>query len=193
MKIDWQEHYTDRKNRPVAPFLVKATSFVQNKGIAVDLGTGDLVDAQFLISQGFSKVIAIDKELPPRGLLEQLSKNNFEFIQSSFDEFVFPVKEYHLINAHYALPFNSPKTFDKVWSGIEHSLATGGVFVGQFFGIRDQWNKQNTDFTFHTRSEVEHLLNNMEVLEFEEEEIDRKLASGVVKHWHLFHVMAKAK
>lgn len=193
MKIDWQEHYTDRKDRPVAPFLVKATSFVQNKGIAVDLGTGDLVDAQYLLSQGFGKVIAIDKELPPLGILEQLPKGNFEFIQSSFDEFVFPVKEYDLINAHYALPFNSPTTFEKVWNGIDKSLATGGVFVGQFFGVRDQWNKQDTDFTFHTKSEVEHLLNNMEVVEFEEEEIDRKLASGVVKHWHLFHIIAKAK
>ncbi len=192
MNIDWQEHYTDRKNRPVASFLVKATSFLQNKGIAVDLGTGDLVDAQFLLSQGFSKVIAIDKELPPQALLEQLPKNNFEFIQSPFDEFVFPVKEYDLVNAHYALPFNSPKTFEKVWNGIEQSLATEGVFVGQFFGVRDQWNEQEREFTFHTKSEVEDLFSNMEVLEFEEEEIDRKLASGVVKHWHLFHVIAKA-
>lgn len=193
MNIDWQEHYTDRKDRPVAPFLVKATSFVQNKGIAVDLGTGDLVDAQFLLSQGFGRVIAIDKELPPQGILEQLPKDNFVFIQSSFDEFMFPVKEYDLINAHYALPFNSPKTFEKVWNGIEQSLVTGGVFVGQFFGVRDQWNEQKRDFTFHTKPQVEALLNNMEILEFEEEEIDRKLASGVQKHWHLFHVIAKAK
>lgn len=193
MNIDWQEHYTDRKDRPVAPFLVKAIFFVQNIGIAVDLGTGDLVDAQFLLSQGFGKVIAIDKELPPQGILQQLPKNNFQFIQSSFDEFLFPVKEYDLINAHYALPFNSPKTFEKVWNGIEQSLAPGGVFVGQFFGVRDQWNEQKRDFTFHTKSQVEALLSNMEILEFEEEEIDRKLASGVEKHWHLFHVIAKAK
>jgi hypothetical protein len=192
MNIDWQEHYKDRKNRPPAPFLVEALPFVQHKGAAVDLGSGDLVDAQFLLTQGFSKVIAIDKELPPPDLLEQASQHNFEFIRSSFDEFNFPKKQYDLINAHYALPFNSQKTFRKVWNGVEQSLVVGGVFVGQFFGVRDEWNEQQKDFTFHTKSEVEGLLGKMEILEFKEEEIDRKLAGGVVKHWHLFHVIAKA-
>lgn len=193
MNINWQAHYADRINRPIAPGLIKAITFVEDEGTAVDFGTGDLVDADFLLSQGFNKVIAIDKELPPQDLLEQIPKDNFEFIQSPFDEFAFPIKEYDLINAHYALPFNSPQTFDKVWNGIEQSLTAGGIFVGQFFGNRDQWNKQNRDFTFHTKSEVEHLLSSFEVIEFEEEEIDRKLSNGVVKHWHLFHVIAKVK
>ncbi len=33
----------------------------------------------------------------------------------------------------------------------------------------------------------------MEVLKFQEEEIDRKLSNGHKKHWHLFHVITKAK
>jgi hypothetical protein len=64
MIINWQEHYLQTKNRPPGAFLIKAVPFVQNKGTAVDLGSGALQDSKFLISQGFNKVIAIDKEFP---------------------------------------------------------------------------------------------------------------------------------
>lgn len=193
MDTNWQEHYNDRKNRPPAPFLIKALGFVENRGTAVDLGSGDLVDSQFLLSQGFHKIIAIDKESPPKNLLEQLQTSNFEFVQSSFDEFTFPENEYDLINAHYSLPFNSSETFQQVWNGIEGSLVSGGVFAGQFFGHKDAWNNSNRELTFHTEKEVRNLLARMEILEFEEEEVDRKIASGHMKHWHLFHVIAKTK
>jgi hypothetical protein len=193
MTENWQEHYKDRKNRPPAPFLITALPFVQHKGTAVDVGSGDLVDARFLLSQGFNKVIAIDKEFPPKESLNVLPKSNFEFIRSSFDQFEFPVKEYDLVNAHYSLPFNSPKTFEKVWGGIERSLTTNGIFVGQFLGNNDQWNDKTRDMTFHTAPDVQNLLSAMEILELQEEERDWVIASGHNKHWHVFHVIAKVK
>jgi tellurite methyltransferase len=192
MSINWQEHYTQTKSRPPGRFLVEALTFVERKGTAVDLGSGDLQDVQFLLTQGFNKVIAIDKELPPQELLDALPKDNFHFIHSPFDQFAFPVKEYDLVNAHYSLPFNSPTTFNKVWDSVEHSLATNGIFTGQFFGTHDQWNDGTQDITFHTQTEVEELFTHMEVLAFEEEEKDRILSNGEKKHWHLFHVIAKA-
>ncbi len=189
----WQEQYLKTRNQPPSLILVKGVSFVQNKGTAIDLGSGNLVDVKFLLSQGFKKVIAMDKELPHEELLIDLPEDRFEFIQSKYDEFEFPENQYDLVNAHYSLPFSSPKTFDKVWGSIEKSLVNGGIFTGQFFGINDQWNDKTRDMTFHTEQEIRNLLNNMEILNFAEEEIDRKLASGDKKHWHLFHVIAKTK
>lgn len=191
MSINWQEHYQQRKNRQPSPLLIQALKYVRNKRTALDLGSGDLVDASFLLSQGFNQVIAIDKELPPKNLLENISKDQFKFIQSSFDQFEFPVQKYDLINAHFALPFNGPNTFNQIWSSIAKSLATDGVFVGQFLGLKDEWNDKKRDMTFHDITDVKDLFREMKILEFKEEEIDRKLASGANKHWHLFHVIAQ--
>jgi len=193
MQTDWQQHYLDRINRPVSLLLQEAMSFVNQKGTAVDLGSGDLIDAKFLLSQGFNKVIAIDKEPPLDKQFSGLDEKPFEFIQSEFDEFEFPKREYDLINAQYSLPFNTQQTFDKLWHDLLESLAPNGIFVGQFFGINDEWNDQTRDMTFHTGMEVNNLIKDMEVLKFQEEETDRKLASGHRKHWHLFHVITKAK
>ena len=193
METNWQQHYLDRINRPVAPLLEEAMSFVDQKGTAVDLGSGDLVDAKFLLSQGFTKVIAIDKELPLDEQFNGLDETSFKFIQSEFDKFEFPKKEYDLINAQYSLPFNTQQTFDKLWRDLQESLTPNGIFVGQFFGVNDEWNNQNKDITFHTKMEVNNLIKDMEVLKFQEEEIDRKLSNGHKKHWHLFHVITKAK
>lgn len=191
MTINWQEHYLLRMNRKPSPLLIQALKYVLNKRTAVDLGSGDLVDASFLLSQGFKLVIAIDKELPPKNLLDNLPKDQFKFIHTSFDEFKFPVKEYDLINAHYALPFNRPETFNQVWGSVVKSLATDGIFVGQFLGLNDEWNDKKRDMTFHDMTEVKDLFREMKILEFKEEELDRKLASGVTKHWHLYQVIAQ--
>lgn len=192
MNENWQEHYKQRKNRPVSPFLIKALPFVKNKNVAVDLGSGDLVDAKYLLSEGFEKVIAVDIARPLPEAFDDLPKTSFNFIQSAFDEFEFPIKEYDLVNAHYSLPFNNPRTFPQVWDGIKQSLAPDGIFTGQFLGINDAWNDQSRDMTFHTTAEVDQLLSGIEIIELQEEERDWIISSGVNKHWHVFHVIARA-
>jgi tellurite methyltransferase len=47
--------------------------------------------------------------------------------------------------------------------------------------------------TFHTKQQVEELLSNMEILELNEEDKDGKTANGALKHWHVFHVIARQK
>lgn len=45
--------------------------------------------------------------------------------------------------------------------------------------------------TFHTKKEAEKLLSGMEILEFTEEEKDDKPVVGDLKHWHVFHIIAR--
>ena len=47
--------------------------------------------------------------------------------------------------------------------------------------------------TFHTREEVERLLSDLEIIELEEKEKDKKPAVGELKHWHIFHIIARKK
>jgi hypothetical protein len=50
-----------------------------------------------------------------------------------------------------------------MWARIGQALAPGGVFAGQLFGIRDSW-ADDPDMTFHTRRQVEVLLDGLDIL-----------------------------
>ena len=45
--------------------------------------------------------------------------------------------------------------------------------------------------THHTRQQAEALLSGLDLLLFEEEERDAPTALGRLKHWHVFHVVAR--
>lgn len=111
---------------------------------------------------------------------------------ADFGAFAFPTAHYDLVNAQYALPFIKPDLFAQVFQHMLDSLKVGGVFAGQLFGERDTWATTET-MTFHTRSEVEELFRPLDVLVFEEEETDGPTALGAMKHWHVFHVIARKK
>lgn len=186
---DWSNYYKATAVKPPRPLLVKALEHVKNKSKAIDLGGGALNDAKYLIGQGFD-VTVVDKS----PLVEQEAKNmpsdKLHVHTSSFEEFDFPTDEYDLASAMFALPFTSPSYFESVLLKIKDSLKKDGVFCGQFFGERDEW-KTNPNMTFHTKDQVEKLLSDLEIILFKEDEKDDKTAKGDMKHWHVFHVIAR--
>ena len=96
---------------------------------------------------------------------------------------------YDVINASWALPFNSKKTFASMFERLKSAIKKDGYFSGHLFGINDEWNRPERDMTFQTRSEAEQLFADMKLLDFEEE---GKTANGNPKHWHVFHIIARA-
>ncbi|MDP4000644.1 MAG: class I SAM-dependent methyltransferase [bacterium] len=190
---DWQKYFQLTKDRPPSVLLQKAVGFVVTKNLALDLGAGGLKDSKYLLEQNFKKVVAVDQEQIPSEMIDLLDKTRFQFIRSSFDKFIFPVKTVDLINAQFSLPFVSQNDFDAVWSNIINALSPKGVFVGQFFGIRDEWNSGELDMTFHTIEQVRGLVKDLGTIEFSEEEKEKPLANGDLKHWHIFHIIVRAK
>ena len=83
------------------------------------------------------------------------------------------------------------ESFGPVFNRIKSSLRPNGIFVGQLFGVRDEWNKKETNIIFHTEAEARDLVRDMKIIEFTEEESDRTLASGTKKHSHIFHIIAQ--
>ena len=191
MENNWQKYYLLTKNSQPSKLLAKAISFVAERDLALDLGAGGLGDSRFLIDEGFKKVIAVDREEIPFEIVNEFSKNNFKLIHCSFEQFNFSKHKYDLINARYSLPFNNPGSFDTVWRRIYASLNRNGIFIGQFFGIRDEWYLAKINMTFHTREKIVKLLVGLEILEMVEEEKEGFLANGKPKHWHTFHVIAR--
>lgn len=184
MGTGWNTYFLNTKGMEPRPFLTEALSYVKNKNDALDLGCGVGIDTTFLKVNGFS-VTSVDsapevKEYVP------------DVIVSTFVDFPFPAEKYDLINAQYSLPFNSPKTFNAVFTRITNSLKSGGIFVGQFFGKQDGWS-HNKEMTFHTEEEVRKLLDPYKIQVLRERKEDGKTASGEAKFWHVFNVIAEKK
>ena len=186
MNDDWIKYHQLTKDRVPSPLLKEALSFVKDKNTALDLGAGALVDSKFLLSTGFKKVVAVD--IVPFELV--INDPKFIFVKSSFSDYNFPVKEFDLINANFALPFSDPENFNPVWTKMINSLVVGGIFSGQLFGINDGWST-DTSMSFHTIDEVNKLLVDMEVIKLEEVEKDGSIATGGTKHWHIFPLILK--
>jgi len=162
------------------------------KNQALDLGAGTLEDSEYLLKQDFVKVIALDSESTLLEMATDIKNERLELIINKFEDFNFPKENFDLINAQYSLPFTNPKHFPKVFESIKKSLVQNGIFVGQLFGNRDEWSK-NKNMTFLTEKEVKGLIENMEVIKFQEEEKDGKTAAGEEKHWHIFNLILRKK
>lgn len=188
-KSSWELYYQNTKGRPPRQELVNALKFVTNKDVAIDLGAGALQDSYYLLKQGFREVVAVDSEPTVQG---KSSDERVHIVISTFEDFDFPIDSIDLINAQYSLPFTNPEEFERVFTAVKNSLRTGGLFVGQLFGDRDGWS-QNNDMTFLTKDEVLNVICDMEVITFLETEVDKKTASGVNKHWHVFNVVLRKK
>ena len=76
---------------------------------------------------------------------------------------------------------------------INDFLLKGGYFVGNFFGKKDSWVKQNKYLIFLSENEVKDLFTDFELIQFNEIEKDAKIASGEEKHWHIYDIIARKK
>lgn len=78
-----------------------------------------------------------------------------------------------------------------MWQEICNSINSNGFFVGNFFGLKDEWNTVADKRTFLSKEDVIELFKDFDILEFEEIEKDRPTALCKMKHWHTFEVIAR--
>ncbi|MFZ1988099.1 MAG: class I SAM-dependent methyltransferase [Minisyncoccia bacterium] len=183
MKKVWDVYLDATKNKGPHSLLKEALLYVKGTK-ALDVGAGAFRDTNYLIENGFT-VTAIDAN---EGILKY-APEKAEVRIISFDTYEFPIHTFDLINAQYALPFNQPETFIKMFSELKNSLKNGGVFAGQFFGSEDGW-AGNPHMTFHIENEVRELLKPLHILSFKEQKEYGKTAVGDEKFWHVFHIIA---
>jgi len=184
----WKDFYKYTRDRPPWPLLVQAVSLLAHKESALDLGSGAGRDTRYLLEQGF-QVTAVDSDAHAITILATFPQERLRIVQSSFVDFAF--ETYDLINAQFALPFVSQRWFREVFARVKRALNPGGIFVGQFFGIHDQWNTPEHDMTFLTREQAEVFLQDLDIIELKEEDMDGHIADGSPKHWHTFHIIAR--
>ena len=78
-----------------------------------------------------------------------------------------------------------------MWQEICNSINSNGFFVGNLFGVNDEWNTPEDKRTFLNKQQVIELFNDFEIIDFKEFEKDRATALGKMKHWHIFEIIAK--
>ena len=188
---DFLERTKDQQPSTWLSLVVEAMD--GRSGNALDLGCGAGRDTRFLLEKGF-RVTAVDKEGEVKKYLCALPQEHLRVVVSRFEDFDFPENQYDLINASFSLPFTHREKFDEVFQRMEKSLRIGGVFVGQLFGVNDDWNKsQTTKTTFHTEEQARQLFRDWNVRKFIEKETDGVLANGLPKYSHVFHIIARRK
>jgi len=97
-----------------------------------------------------------------------------------------------LINAQFVLPFIEKEKVGKVMASIKNSLKKEGIFVGQFFGLKDAWNN-HAGICVYSKKEIEDLLSGLDIIYIQEEERDGQTALDGEKHWHIINFIAQNK
>ncbi len=193
----WKKYFKKHLKRKPREQLVRAFSFCVNKTNALDLGAGTLIESKFLIKKGFKTVIAIDNAPEVKKFVRNFNNKKLIYKDISFQEYDFPKNNFDLINSQFSIHLYGKKGFNIFIKKIKNSLKPKGVFVGQFLGVKDSWNGDlssatpKANYVFHTKKQVIDLLSGLKILEFVEEDEDGKTALGKMKHWHIFHFIAK--
>jgi tellurite methyltransferase len=201
MSRSWGRYYDATGDLPRETLLFalerfEAVGASSEEGLfAIDLGCGAGRDTAELLRRGW-RVLAVDAEeeaierLLQRDDLRPEDVGRLETQVARFEDAKLP--RANLVNSSFALPFCPPTQFEAVWHMIVAALEGGGRLSGQLFGDRDSW-ATTPEMSFQTREAAEELLRGLDVERFTEVEEDGETALGEVKHWHVFHVVARKR
>lgn len=164
-----------------------------NPSNAIELGSGAGNDTVYLIKNNWN-VCAIDREDVEGRITNRLNKQELERFSFKKQEFEnLKLEKNNLIVANYCLPFCNKDKFKELWDKIKESISPNGYFVGNFFGVNDSWNGMKDQMVFLSNTQVMELFNDFDVVRFKEVEKDGLTGLGIMKHWHIFDVIAKRK
>jgi SAM-dependent methyltransferase len=187
--VSWDEYYRAIEGRSPRPLFVDALKFAAGPGVAVDVGCGDGTETLALLADGwtvFATDAAPEAIVRLRSSVPAEAAGRLTAVVAPFHELELPPADF--VYAGLSLPFCAPGHFDEAWRRITDAVRPAGILAVHLFGPRDSWSGA-PDMTFHTRAEVEALLDGFETRSLVEQDEDGQAVSGP-KHWHVFHVIA---
>ncbi len=186
-----EKYYDNTKNAKANYTVRKFIELNVEPGNAVDIGCGAGRDTVCLIKKGWN-VLAIDIENVESLITSKLSEKELKQFKFSRQKFEYiELEKNNLIVANFSLSFCNKNNFKKLWDKINDSMLKEGYFVGNFFGVNDEWKKTKVEMTFLTKLQVIELFKGFKIIEFKEVEKDDFTGLGNMKHWHIFNVIAK--
>jgi SAM-dependent methyltransferase len=201
--MDWSRFYEWQVGRELRATFLAGLEALHDRppGFAIDLGCGDGLETRELIRLGW-RVLAIDSD---PGVDERVravvgadtvaaagadGAPALEVWQRDFAD-IRELPDADFVYAGFSLPFCEPSRFPYLWADIRESLRPGAVFAGELFGPDDAWFGR-PGMNFHSVSGVEAMLDGLEVVQLIEDNQDGRSFEGP-KHWHVFHIVARAE
>jgi trans-aconitate methyltransferase len=191
---DWDAYYAASAGREPRPLLLEALARFAAPGTAADLGYGGGTETLAMLRAGW-RVTAVDAD-PAAGprLAGQVAGLGGaaagRLCSVTADLATYQPPRSELVWAGYSLFFVPEPGFSALWGRIRAALVPGGRFAGQFMGPHDSWAAE-PGFTAVTQAAARDLLAGLVVEKFEVLDAAGDAFSGP-KHWHLFHVIARA-
>lgn len=188
------EKFYDNTTNSLPNYTVK--KFIElniKQGNAIELGCGAERDTVYLIKNSWN-VLAIDIENVESRIVAKLSTEElkqFKFLKKKFE--YIELEKNNLVVANFSIPFCNKNNFKELWNKITDSILENEYFVGNFFGVNDEWKMTRKEMTFLTKEQVIELFENFEIIEIKEVEKDGFTGLGKMKYWHIFNVIAKKK
>lgn len=159
----------------------------------VDCGCADGRNSKYLIQQGFN-VHAFDHKVNAVNVCRMRfhHNRNFAVCLSHVSNYIFPPN--HLVVAFSSLYFNDAKTFAISWQNLIRSIQEGGLFCGDFIGMKDTSEQQvNACVLKFSKRELVNLFGSFELLELHENETLGKDILGQSHYHHTFTVLAQKR
>ena len=193
---DWVGYYDEQAEREPRDVLMQALAMFEDegrRGLAVDLGCGQGFETAELLRRGW-EVVAIDAtEEGIRRLRRRIP-----------EERCLPPPDRGLPDAGRGHPVRGSRlrelqpavlprldVFPRLWGDLRAAIRPDGRFAGELFGDRDTWAATERDMTFLDVAAARELFDGMELESFEEEESDDEGWGDEMKHWHVFHAIAR--
>jgi tellurite methyltransferase len=191
---DWPGYFESVAGKPARETLIVAFDrFGDEKPTtAIDLGCGEGRDTQELLLRGWQVLaidgsqVGIDKLLERPGLKDNPNLTTRVSVFEDLDN----LPQVRLLNASFSIPFCTPEHFGRFWKTLTAAIEPGGRFSGQLFGDRDSW-ASIPDRSHQTFDEARALFDGFDLEFFDEEERDKQDYRGIVKRWHVFHIVAR--
>ena len=192
---DWVGYYDEQGEREPRDLLLEVLATFEREGrsgLAVDLGCGQGFDTAEMLRRGW-EVVAIDATEEGirrlRGRVPEGHSPRLRTVVSPMQDVEIPSAD--LVYASFSLPYCPPELFPRLWRDLRGAIRPDGRFAGELFGDRDTWAATEGDMTFFDIGSARELFDGMELETFEEEESEDEGWGDEMKHWHVFHAIAR--
>ena len=185
-----KNYYEQTSSRSPSKQLIEALRLpTRAPKSSLDFGCGAGSETKCLVEHGYN-VTAVDGNKDAKEYIENIKgSGKAKFVLSGFEDFEFG--SFGLINSSNSLSFIHKDYFGDVMKRLLSSILPDGLFVGNIFGINDQWNKPEETMTFLGKEEARRTFKEMKILTFEEFEGDGHIANDKPKYWHKFYITAR--